>query len=113
MNAPGPVVVSVTLSPEQVEAIALRAADILEERQRARAPVPAGTGPWLTVGEAAEYLRCPKSYVYDLRCQRRLTPHKRGSRALVARDELDAHLRGEPTGPLAEQVRGTNRPGRR
>jgi excisionase family DNA binding protein len=73
--------------------------------QRAAAIVLAGLGDsnsngyseFLTVGEAAELLRSSRQRVYDLLSERRLTRFKDGSRVLVLRAELMAHL--GPTGP--------------
>jgi excisionase family DNA binding protein len=53
------------------------------------APVPS---LWLTVGEAAEYLRCKPKRIYDLVSQKRLPGHKDGSRLLLRRDELFAYM---------------------
>lgn len=50
--------------------------------------------PWLTVDEAADYLRCKPKRVYDLLSQQRLPRHKDGSRVLLHRAELDAYLAG-------------------
>jgi excisionase family DNA binding protein len=54
--------------------------------------------PYLTVREAADYLRARPQRVYDLLSDGRLTRVKDGSRVLVARAELDAHLAGRPIG---------------
>jgi excisionase family DNA binding protein len=48
--------------------------------------------PYLTVTEAASYLRCSPQRIYDLLSARRLTRHKDGRRVLVARADLDAHV---------------------
>lgn len=71
---------------ELVEQIAQRAAAIMVEHE-----APAAS-PWLTVGEAAEYLRCPKSRVYSLVSAGRIPFVKDGSRTLFSRGELDAWL---------------------
>jgi hypothetical protein len=68
---------------EWLEAIAGRVAEILEER----APAENGS-PHLNIAEAAEYLRCGRQRIYDLRSSGRLTRHGN----LVARAELDALL---------------------
>lgn len=82
---------------ELVEAIAERAAAILEARIQKEPP-------FLTVEEAAVYLGCgrdtkgprkgkvKRQRVYDLLSAGRLTRHKDGARVLVARAELDAYL---------------------
>jgi excisionase family DNA binding protein len=72
---------------ELIEAIAQRAAEIVVERQ-----AEAEATPYLTVEEAAEYLRCNRKRVYDLCSQRRLPFVKDGSRTLLRRADLDAHL---------------------
>jgi excisionase family DNA binding protein len=51
--------------------------------------------PFLTVAEAADYLRGKRQRVYDLLSTGRLTRHKDGRRTLVSRAELDSHLAGE------------------
>ncbi len=71
---------------EVVERIAQRAAAIVVEHE---AP---GASPWLTVGEAAEYLRCPKSRLYSLVSAGRIPFVKDGSRTLFSRGELDTWL---------------------
>jgi excisionase family DNA binding protein len=50
-------------------------------------------GRFLTVEEAAEIIRAPVSFIYNARSDGRLTPHKRGSRALVDRAELEGLIR--------------------
>lgn len=79
----------IELPRECVDAIAARAAAILGARtdQPSRAP-----SPYLSVPEAAEYLRAKPQRVYDLLSARRLTRYKDGSRTLVSRAELDAYL---------------------
>ncbi len=73
--------------PELLEGIAQRAAEILAERQRVAEPPP-----YLTVDEAAEYLRCKPKRIYDLTSQRRLPFVKDGSRTLLRRVDLDDYL---------------------
>jgi excisionase family DNA binding protein len=48
--------------------------------------------PYMTVPEAAEYLRCTRQRIYDLLSARRLRRFKDGSRVLISRAELDEHL---------------------
>lgn len=52
------------------------------------------SSPYLSVAEAADYLRCKPQRVYDLLSARRLTKYKDGSRPLVLRQELDDYLSG-------------------
>jgi excisionase family DNA binding protein len=82
----------VELSPEELELVARRAADLV----LAELDVSAGSvSPFLSVEEAAEFLRCEPQRIYDLRTQGRLSKFGDGSRALVSRDELAAHAAGE------------------
>ncbi len=73
---------------ELVEAVAQRAAEIVLEQLAA----PDQSSPWLTVPEAAEYLRASRQRIYDLLSSRRLTRHRDGTRVLIRRDELDRYL---------------------
>jgi excisionase family DNA binding protein len=85
-NGAGPAL-SIGIPPEFVEAIAQRAAEIVLERQGAT-----DAAPYLTVDEAASYLRCRPKRIYDLCSQRRLPFVKDGSRTLLRRVDLDAYL---------------------
>jgi excisionase family DNA binding protein len=77
---------------------------IREERAHVAEPAPAS--PYMTVKEAAEYLRCQPHRIYNLLSEGRLTRYKDGYRVLISRAEVDAHLRGEPTGPLGRTIEG-------
>jgi excisionase family DNA binding protein len=81
--------VAITVPAAVVEEIAERAAQIVLERQRN------GAGEWLTVEEAAEYARCSRQRIYDLRSCGRLPRTGDGSRVLVRRSDLDTYLSGE------------------
>jgi excisionase family DNA binding protein len=72
-----------TISPDEVvEAIAVRVAELVGEPR-------VDASPWLTIDEAAEYLRLPKQSLY----KRRDLPRRMvGSRILFHRGELDAWL---------------------
>jgi excisionase family DNA binding protein len=82
------------LSDEAIEQIADRAAEIALVRLAGEVARPL----YLSVPEAAELLRCKRQRVDDLLCQRRLTRVKDGRRTLILRAEVEAYLRGEPTG---------------
>ena len=82
-----------------VEEIARRAAEIVK-RDLSLGVRPGGS-PYLTIPEAAAHLRCRRQRVDDLLSQGRLTRVKDGGRTLIARAELEAYLRGEPTGRRA------------
>jgi len=78
--------VRVTLPAETVDALAA----VLARRLRAQAaPDPS---PFLTVAEAAAYIRASRQRVYDLLSSRRLSRHKDGARVLISRAELEAYL---------------------
>lgn len=88
-----------------VEYIVEQAAALVERRVLARDPALAvragGWGRYLTVREAAEYLRAKPQRVYDLLSSRRLSRHKDGRRVLVSRAELDAYLAGDGSPSVA------------
>ena len=77
---------SLTLPDELLEQLAERVADILEQRSRL---AETNDSRWLTVAEAADYLRCSRQRIYDLRSSGRLSRHGDGGRALIDRQELD------------------------
>jgi excisionase family DNA binding protein len=77
--------ITITITPEILEAIAQRAAEILLDRNAN------GGSPWLTRSEAADYLRLPNS---RLEKDRTIPCHREGRRVLYHRDELDSHVLG-------------------
>ena len=85
----------VQLPDDVLESVAERAAAIVLERLADERPN--GDSEFCSVAEAAEVLRSSRQRVYDLLSDGRLTRHKDGSRVLVSRSELVAHLR--PTHP--------------
>lgn len=90
--------VQLRLSEDDIERVARRVVALLhgERNETARA-----ASPYLSVPEAAAYLRCKRQRIDDLLSQGVLTRIKEGGRTLVARAEVEAHLRGEGTGRLA------------
>lgn len=70
---------------EVVEAIAQRAAQLARQLELDANP----PSPYLTVDEAAEFLRCKPQRIYDLRSSGRLNRFSEGGRALVLRAELE------------------------
>jgi excisionase family DNA binding protein len=72
------------LPPEVLEAIAQRSAEIVLELRGA-----GEARELLTVPEAAEYLRCDRQRIYQLRSDGRLPRTSEGGRALVRRADLD------------------------
>lgn len=85
----GVVRVAVELTDEDVRRIADRTAALL----RAEGRGGARDSPYLTIDEAAAYLRCRRQRVDDLLSQRRLSRIKDGARTLISRAELEAYLR--------------------
>lgn len=82
--------VNFTLTDEQVAALALRVAALLEDR-----PSESTTGDaWLNARNAARYLDCPESRIYDLVQLGHLDPERDGRRLLFRRSELDDYVRG-------------------
>lgn len=80
--------VSITLSDEQLDLIAERAAELLAERQ-----APADES-YLDVQGAAEFLVCSTSRIYSLVSAKRVPHYKDGSRTLFDRQELRQYVRG-------------------
>gem|GEM_PF-1517918 len=87
---PDPIRLYVELSPEQVEQIAERAAELVASRLP-RQDQP--RSPYFTVPEAAEYLRTKRQRIDDLLSLGRLTRVKDGGRTLIARAEIEAYVR--------------------
>jgi len=71
-----------SLAPRLADELAPRIAEELARR----------AAPFVTVDEAAGYLRCGRQRVYDLLSSGRLSRHKDGTRVLVSRMELEAHV---------------------
>jgi excisionase family DNA binding protein len=79
---------SLILPDELFERIAERAAAIAADMLGRTAPA----SPYLTVSEAADYLRSKPQRVYDLLSAGQLSRYKDGRRVLVSRAELDNYL---------------------
>jgi excisionase family DNA binding protein len=92
----------VSLPPEALEAIAARVAELVAASLTTAAL--AESEPFLTVEHAAAYIDGKPHRVRDLLTEGRLTRYKDGARTLVSRNELDAHLRGELVGPVAQRL---------
>jgi excisionase family DNA binding protein len=86
---PPGVACSLSLPEEIVEAIAERAAAIVLTHQTVAAKA---SFPYLTIMEAASYLRCSRQRVDDLLSARRLTRIKEGGRTLVLQAEIEDYL---------------------
>jgi excisionase family DNA binding protein len=92
-----PLRLSVELSAEQIEQIAKRAAEMA-----AQVAPAVNQSPYLSVAEAAAFLRTRRQRIDDLLSEGLLTHIKDGNRTLIARDELAAYLRGETRPPRAQ-----------
>jgi len=75
---------------------AVLVAGILAERDVSTAP-----SPYLSVSEAAEYLRWPPKRLYNFTASQAIPHFKRGNRILFRRDELDGWLERHREGPAA------------
>jgi excisionase family DNA binding protein len=77
--------VTLVLPDEVVATIAALAAAQVQAQTTA-------VSPFMTVPEAAEFLRCSRQRIYDLLSARRLTRHKDGRRPLILRSELEQYV---------------------
>jgi excisionase family DNA binding protein len=93
----GAIRVAVELSDEDVRRIADRTAALL----RAGGRGGLRDSPYLTIDEAAVYLRCRRQRIDDLLSQGRLSRIKDGARTLISRGELVAVLRRGADDPSA------------
>ncbi len=97
------VVTTTTFPPELIEAVAERVAEMLADSLPRE---DAAASPYLTVPEAAQYIRAgSRQRIDDLLSQGRLTRIKDGRRTLIAREELGRYLAGEKTGRFAPGAR--------
>ena len=78
---------ALTLPPESLEAIAERAAELV--LQRLGDENGSAASPWLSVGEAAEYLRTSERTLQRLVGRERIRSSTIGRRRLFHRDDLD------------------------
>ncbi len=87
--------VTVACPPVLIETIAARAAKIVLARQRSDTPSKTAS-PYMTIPEAAEYLRCSRQRIDNLLSAGRLTRIKDGGRTLVDRREIEEYLVRSP-----------------
>jgi excisionase family DNA binding protein len=69
--------------------------EIVQEELAAQQSVSSnGTtlSPYMSVEEAADYMRADRQRIYDLCSSGRLTRHKDGTRVLVRRDEVETQF---------------------
>ena len=81
------VAAAIELPEALITAVAERAAALVLDRLELQ-----WGSPYLTIPEAATYLRCKRQRIDDLLSARRLTRHKEGRRTLILRAELNAHI---------------------
>jgi excisionase family DNA binding protein len=93
--------------PELLDALAEQAAAIVLDRI---APAEARL-PYLTLLEAAEYVRAKPQRVYDLLSSGRLSRFKDGRRVIVSRAELDEYLAVNGSRRVARTLPGASRSG--
>jgi excisionase family DNA binding protein len=84
---------TLTLPHSTIDLIVHHVAEIVLAQLSERAQAES---PYMTIPEAATYLRCKRQRIDDLLSARRLTRYKDGSRTLIARAELEAHLTQPP-----------------
>jgi excisionase family DNA binding protein len=97
-----------TFSPEFIEAIGR----LVDERVSVALEAHANgstSSPWLTVAEAAEYLRTSERTLQRMMNRRRIRTSAVGRRRLLHRDDLDAFMRAT----TGEDVAPTTSPRRR
>ena len=85
---------TLSLPLELVEAIARRTAELVGEAGPA-------ASPWMTIDEAAQYLRWPKHSLYKLTGAGAIPHRKHGNRILFHRGELDDWLEDYREGPVS------------
>lgn len=78
------------IPPALLESIARRVLELMAEQ--GRLAEPATVSEFMTVEEAADYLRCSRQRVYDLVSSRRLPKYRDGTRVLLKRSDIDAYL---------------------
>jgi excisionase family DNA binding protein len=81
------------LSPSARRALEALVARLVEDEVERRVQaLLLTTTPYMTVPEAAEYMRCRRQRVDDLLSAQKLERYKDGRRTLVSRAEVEAYL---------------------
>ena len=89
---------ALTLPPEALEAIAQRAAELVLEQL---GQDNGSSSPWLSLAEAAEYLRVSERQLQRLVARGKVRSSTIGRRRLLHRDDLDQAAAREETAPTA------------
>lgn len=76
-------VLGLELTDDQLDALAMRVAAILDSSP---------PSPWLDAAGAAEYLSTSRDRIHDLVALKKLTPRRDGRRLLFKREDLDAYV---------------------
>jgi excisionase family DNA binding protein len=76
---------SLPIPEEFLEAVARRAAELVQVEQVPRSP-------WLNTEQAAEYIAASTGRIHDLVSLRKITPRRDGRRLLFRREDLDHYL---------------------
>lgn len=71
----------------------LRPEDIATIVKQCVEAAPRVSSPWMSAGEAADYIRCPLSRIRKLTSSGDLPHEHDGSRVLYHRDDLDQYIR--------------------
>jgi len=90
---------ALAIPPALIETIARRAAELVVRELVDQA---GAASPYMTIPEAAAFVRCKRQRIDDLLSSRRLTRYKDGRRTLILKAELEAWLRGN--GASARQL---------
>lgn len=92
---PEPPPLSLTLPVELLSELERRVTErVLAEIRHGEA-----SSPWLSLAEAADYLRWPKARLYKLTAAHAIPHRKHEGRLLFRRDELDVWIDGYRQGP--------------
>lgn len=84
--------VTLALDAATLERLADLVEPIIRERLARETPAAPSLSPFLTIVEAAEFLRTKRQRVDDLLSSGRLTRHKDGARTLIERAELERYV---------------------
>jgi excisionase family DNA binding protein len=85
---------ALSVGPDFARIVAAAVADELERRGIGTTTSSPSPSPYLTVKEAAEYLRCRPQAIYDRIHEGALRPCRDGRRVLLRREDLDRYLAG-------------------
>jgi excisionase family DNA binding protein len=91
---------AIEIPPGALEEIAENVLALLLPRLRNHAT----RSPYVSVAEAADYLRTSRQRIYDLLSSGRLTRFRDGSRILLSLEEIDLYLAGAPRSSIAPRL---------